>query len=65
MHYTPLLLQYPDNCMHIGERQPQINGLQLEPNMSMSVYVTGVNSPQDFTVQPTGTELISMMEDIG
>lgn len=43
----------------------QIESLQLAVGTSLSVYVTGVRSPQDFTVQPLGTDLISMMEAIG
>ncbi len=44
---------------------PEIKSLQLNPGTFMKVYVTEVCGPHKFTVQPIGTELISMMEDMG
>ena len=44
---------------------PEIDSLHLNPGVCMKVYVTEVYGPHKFTVQPIGTELISMMEDMG
>ena len=39
--------------------------LQLQPATSMEVHVTDVSGPEKFTVQPVGSDLVSLMEDIG
>ena len=56
MYYIYMLQKMP---------QKSIISSSFQVSHIMEVYVTEVYGPHKFTVQPVGTELISMMEDMG
>lgn len=44
---------------------PQLQYLNLSPASQLTVLVTDVSSPAAFCAQPSGLELVQLMDDMG